>query len=52
MYYGPGSRNMEEYKKNTIPAPIKHRLQGKDSQPFLNIAIICEGDIIETGIPA
>lgn len=26
MYYGPGSRNMMENKKDTIPAPIKHRL--------------------------
>lgn len=52
MYYEPGSRNMMENKTDTIPAPIKHRLQSKKSQPFLNIGIICKGDVMEAGIPA
>lgn len=42
---------MVENKTNTIPAPIKHRQQGKNSQPFLNIEIICEKGVIETGTP-
>lgn len=47
-YFGPGSRVMVENKKNTILTSIKHRLWGKDSQPFLNIGTICEKDVTET----
>lgn len=42
--------------ENNIPAASlvmeNTRQQGNDSQPFLSIRIICEGDVIKTGTPA